>query len=104
MGGDNAPRAPVAGALLAMEELDAAHTIQLVGRASEVSAQLDALIGGELARLAPLRDRIELIDAPDVIAMSDKPSVAIRGKLQSSMVVGLRLQAGGSIRRIRLGG
>lgn len=95
MGGDNAPRATVAGALLAMAELDAAHTVQLVGRSSEVTAQLDALIGGELAHLAPLRDRIELIDAPDVIAMSDKPSVAVRGKLKSSMVVGLRLQPEG---------
>ena len=95
MGGDKAPRAPVAGALLALAELDPRHTVQLVGRASNVAAQLDALIGGGMAHLAPLRSRLELIDAPDVITMSDKPSVAVRGKLQSSMVVGLRLQPDG---------
>jgi phosphate acyltransferase len=95
MGGDNATRAPVAGALLALAELDARHTVQLVGRSSEVAAQLDALIAGDLAHLAGQRGRLELIDAPDVIAMSDKPSVAIRGKLKSSMVIGLRLQPEG---------
>jgi phosphate acyltransferase len=95
MGGDHAPRAPVAGALLALAELDTAHTIQLVGRTGVVTAQLDALLSGELAHLAPLRARLELVEAPDVIAMSDKASVAVRGKLQSSMVIGLRLQADG---------
>jgi glycerol-3-phosphate acyltransferase PlsX len=39
--------------------------------------------------------RFEVIDAPDVILMSDKPSVAIRGKPNSSMGVGLKLQAEG---------
>lgn len=39
--------------------------------------------------------RFELIDASDVIEMTDKPSVAIRGKPNSSMAVGIRLQAEG---------
>jgi glycerol-3-phosphate acyltransferase PlsX len=95
MGGDHAPHAPVAGALHALGELDAAHTLQLVGRRAEVTAALDHLVGGELAALAPLRDRIEVVDAPDVIAMTDKPAVAVRGKPQSSMTVGLRWQAEG---------
>ncbi len=95
MGGDHAPRAPVTGALLALAELDAAHTIQLVGRAGVVTEQLETLLGGEHARLRALRARLELIDAPDVIDMADRPSVALRGKVQSSMVVGLRLQADG---------
>jgi glycerol-3-phosphate acyltransferase PlsX len=95
MGGDLAPRAPVAGALLALAELDRAHTIQLVGRSSEMNSQLDGLLGGELAHLAPLRGRLELVEAPEVITMADKPSVAIRGKTESSMVVGLRLQPQG---------
>ncbi len=95
MGGDHAPRAPVAGALLALAELGTAHVVQLVGRTAAVTGQLDALLSGELAHLAPLRTRIELVEAPDVISMSDKASVAVRGKLQSSMVIGLRLQADG---------
>jgi glycerol-3-phosphate acyltransferase PlsX len=38
---------------------------------------------------------LEIIDAPDVIEMTDKPSVAIRGKPNSSMAVGIKLQAEG---------
>ena len=41
MGGDRAPEVPIAGALLALAELDPAHTVQLVGRTDEVSAELD---------------------------------------------------------------
>jgi glycerol-3-phosphate acyltransferase PlsX len=41
------------------------------------------------------RSRLTIVDAPDVIEMTDKPSAAIRGKTKSSMVVGIRLQAEG---------
>jgi glycerol-3-phosphate acyltransferase PlsX len=95
MGGDHAPRAPIAGALQALAELDATHRIQLVGRQQVIAKELDVVLGGELAALASQRDRCELIDAPDVIEMTDRPSVALRGKTKSSMVVGLRLQAEG---------
>jgi glycerol-3-phosphate acyltransferase PlsX len=43
MGGDFAPRATVAGALLALSELDPAHSIQLVGRTAVIDGELDAL-------------------------------------------------------------
>jgi phosphate acyltransferase len=95
MGGDHAPRAPIAGALLALPELDASHRIQLVGQPHIVEAELDMLLRGECAAAVAEHDRWEVIDAPDVIAMTDKPSVAVRGKPNSSMVVGLRLQAEG---------
>jgi glycerol-3-phosphate acyltransferase PlsX len=95
MGGDHAPRAPVAGALLALAELPAEHTIQLVGQSAVVQATLDELLAGEHKALAAHRDRLTIVEAPDVIAMSDKPTVALRGKPQSSMVVGLRLQSEG---------
>jgi glycerol-3-phosphate acyltransferase PlsX len=95
MGGDFAPRAAVAGALLALAELGREHTLQLVGQAAVVQATLDELAGGELSSHAAHRDRITVVDAPDVILMNDKPTVALRGKTQSSMVVGLRLPAQG---------
>jgi glycerol-3-phosphate acyltransferase PlsX len=95
MGGDFAPQATVAGALTALAELDPSHVIQLVGRADVIREQLDTLLTGEYAGLAGVRARIEIVEAPDVIEMTDKPSVAIRGKPNSSMVVGLRLQAEG---------
>ncbi len=95
MGGDFAPQATIAGALQALPELDPAHRVQLVGRATVVEKQLAALLDGELESLAAHRPRLELVDAPDVIEMSDKPSVAVRGKQNSSMVVGLRMQVDG---------
>ncbi len=95
MGGDFAPQATVAGALLALAELDPAHSIQLVGRTAVVEAQLRALLDGELSSHAAQRDRIAIVEAPDVIEMSDKPSTAMRGKPNSSMAVGLRMQSEG---------
>ena len=95
MGGDFAPRATVEGALLALAELDPGHSIQLVGQKAVVEAQLHALLDGELAAHAVHRDRLTIIDAPDVIEMTDKPSAVVRGKPNSSMAVGLRLQSEG---------
>jgi glycerol-3-phosphate acyltransferase PlsX len=95
MGGDFAPQATVAGALLALAELDPAHTIQLVGRTAVVDAQLRGLLDGEFARHQVYRDRISIVEAPDVVEMTDKPSSVVRGKPNSSMAVGLRLQAEG---------
>ncbi|HVX38937.1 MAG TPA: phosphate acyltransferase PlsX [Gemmatimonadaceae bacterium] len=97
MGGDFAPRATVAGALLALAELDPAHSIQLVGRTAAISEQLDALLA-DPQYIAPgvQRDRLTIVEAPDVIEMTDKPGAAVRGKPNSSMLVGLKLQADGN--------
>lgn len=95
MGGDFAPRAPVAGAVLALAELPAPLELHLVGQSAVIEQHLAELFGGELAGLAHVRDRLLIVEAPDVIAMTDKPAVALRGKPQSSMVVGLRRVAEG---------
>src|SRR5205085_7771717 len=49
----------------------------------------------QYAPFAAHRDRITVVEAPDVIEMTDKPGAAVRGKPNSSMIVGLRLQAEG---------
>jgi phosphate acyltransferase len=95
MGGDFAPRATLTGALQALTELDATHTIQLVGQTDVIEEQLATLFRGDFASARSLRERLEIIEAPDVIEMNDKPSVAVRGKPNSSMSVGLRLQPEG---------
>nr|MCU0649843.1 phosphate acyltransferase PlsX [Gemmatimonadaceae bacterium] len=51
---------------------------------------LDALTAHDFAAFASHRARLSIVEAPDVITMSDKPTVALRGKPNSSMVVGLR--------------
>lgn len=88
MGGDNAPRTEVAGVADALAELPDGFLIQLVGRVSAIDQ--------ELARHPEVdRTRLELIEAPDVIGMSEKPLQAVRKKPKSSLVVGLALQRDG---------
>ncbi|HWE42753.1 MAG TPA: phosphate acyltransferase PlsX [Gemmatimonadaceae bacterium] len=94
MGGDLAPEAPIAGALQALLELDRSHKIQLVGRTEVIEATLTRLLAGDLAAAGAQRARLEIIEAPDVVEMADKPTV-VRKKPNSSMAVGLRLQTDG---------
>ena len=89
MGGDHAPQAPVAGALEALHELKGSHSIQLVGRRDAIEHQLDTLKAS-----AEDRSHLEIVDAPDVVEMTDKPT-DIRKKPNSSMMLGLKLQAEG---------
>ncbi|MDQ3518880.1 MAG: phosphate acyltransferase PlsX [Gemmatimonadota bacterium] len=95
MGGDHAPQATIAGALSALSELGQAHSIQLVGRSEVIRKHLDAGLAGEFDSMVNARERLEIIEAPDVITMTDKPAVVIRGKPKSSMMVGLTLQTTG---------
>ncbi|MEJ7808941.1 MAG: phosphate acyltransferase PlsX [Gemmatimonadaceae bacterium] len=95
MGGDHAPIAPIAGALRALADLDSSHSIQLVGKTDVLRSALDSLLAGDMAHLAVHRDRLHMVEAPDVIDMHDRPSAAIRSKPKSSMIVGLRLQTAG---------
>jgi glycerol-3-phosphate acyltransferase PlsX len=90
MGGDHAPEAPVAGALEALAELDPTHSIQLVGQREPIEEQLGRLAGTAGAH----RKRIEIIEAADVVEMTDKPT-DVRKKPNSSMMVGLKLQSEG---------
>ena len=94
MGGDFAPTAPVGGALLALADLGPDHRIQLIGREAEITVALDAAVAGEYAAQARHRAQIDIVDAPDVIAMADRPSVVMR-RPNSSMSVGLRQHAEG---------
>jgi glycerol-3-phosphate acyltransferase PlsX len=92
MGGDFAPRAPIAGALHALAELDDSHLVQLVGQTTLIENQLLELLKGELAGCARVRNRISIVEAPDTVSMSDKPTAALRNGSNNPMSVGIRLQ------------
>jgi len=92
MGGDFAPKAPIAGALLALQELDEPHVVQLVGQTAVIESQLSSLLSGEFSSASRVRKRVQIVEAPDVIEMSEKPTAGLRKKPNSSMVVGLRMQ------------
>lgn len=96
MGGDHAPVAPAAGALLALAELPHDHRVQLVGDPAVIDRTLGALLAGEFAHCASGRERIDVVSASQAIDMDEKPSAALRGKPDSSMHVGLKLQVNGA--------
>src|SRR5271170_4588690 len=81
MGGDHAPRAEVEGAILAARELGV--RILLVG--------IEATVRQELSRHGHRGLPIEVVNATDVITMSDSPSQAFRRKKESSVHVAARL-------------
>src|SRR5881392_2191212 len=85
MGSDNAPQVEVEGTVQALKELPPEFHIQLVGRKGDIEAALAKHPGAD-------RRRIEIVDAPEVVGMGDKPLAAIRGKPRSSIAVGLGLQ------------
>jgi glycerol-3-phosphate acyltransferase PlsX len=92
MGGDFAPKAPIAGALLALQELDESHVVQLVGQTTVIESQLKDLLSGEFSSASRVGKRVQIVEAPDVIEMSEKPTAGLRKKPNSSMVVGVRMQ------------
>jgi len=87
MGSDEAPATEVAGTAMALEEL-ADLSIVLVGRPPDIENALNAH-----ARID--RSRIEIVEAPDVVGMSEKPLAAIRSKPRSSMAVTIGLHKEG---------
>src|ERR671936_2120903 len=87
MGGDQAPAAPVEGAVRAARAWG--YEIQLVGRADELRAELAKHDLGGIEQLLPV------VHAPEVIEMADHPANAVRAKRRSSMAVGVgRVKSG----------
>ena len=82
MGGDNAPAAPVLGAVEAVKERSDIKVF-LVGQ--------EDVIKEELAKYTYPEEQIEVVHAPEVIEMAEPPVEAIRKKKQSSIVVGMNM-------------
>ena len=76
MGGDYAPRKTIHGAVLALNELPKETTVVLVGKKSEILA--------ELKHLNYSADIFEIIDCSEVIDMGEHPIRAFKSKSNSS--------------------
>ena len=87
MGGDNAPEAPVLGALEAAR--DFGTEITLVGRGEEILAVL------KKHGIENLPEGVDIANADDVVDMHDDPASVIHKRKNSSMVVGLKMLADG---------
>ena len=77
MGGDNAPFVTVKGAVDAVKESDNLKVF-LVGQKAKVEE--------ELSKYEYAKDKIEVVDATEIIEMAEPPVMAIRKKKDSSIV------------------
>ena len=87
MGGDNAPEAPVLGAIEAAKTYGT--EITLVGRGEEILAVL------KKHNIENLPQGMEIANADDVVDMHDDPASVIHKRKNSSMVVGLKMLSDG---------
>ena len=87
MGGDNAPQAPVMGAIQANAEYGV--DITLVGRGEEILKVL------EDNGIKNLPAGVEIAHASEVVEMCDNPATAFREKKDSSLTIGLNLLKNG---------
>ena len=88
MGGDHAPAATVQGAVEAVRR----HGLRvlLVGR--------EAVLRRELARHGRIPPGLDIVDAPEVVAMDESPTAPVRSKRNSSLAVAARLVRDGVAR------
>src|SRR2546421_5425749 len=92
MGGDDAPAATVRGAAMAAQQLGV--RVALVGRRVALERDLAAVTRDDLAA----RDRLEIVEASEVVAMDEHPAQAVRAKKDASVVVACRMVAEGRAR------
>ncbi len=82
MGGDNAPEQTVKGAVEALKESEKVF-VYLVGKEDAVNAELE--------KYTYDKERIEVVNATEVIEMAEAPVNAIRTKKDSSIVKGMTM-------------
>ena len=86
MGGDNAPDANIKGALKAINKVKA--EVVLVGKEEVIRSKIKEFTGKEMEQVS---DRLKIHNATETIEMEDQPTVAIKHKKDSSMVVGFNM-------------
>ena len=87
MGGDNAPLAPVMGAVQAAKDFGA--QIVLVGKGEEILQVLRE------QGIDTLPEGVEVVHADEVVDVHEDPAAAVRKKKNSSMMVSLKMLADG---------
>lgn len=86
MGGDNAPDANIRGALNAINKIKA--EVILIGKEEIIREKVKEFTGKEIEEVS---DRLKIRNATETIEMTDTPTVAIKHKKDSSMVVGFKM-------------
>ena len=87
MGGDNAPDAVIKGAVKAVNEVDS--DICLIGNEEIINAKVKEFFGKNT--LMEISTKFKIRNATEIITMEDTPTMAIKHKKDSSMVVGFNM-------------
>lgn len=87
MGGDNAPDAVIKGAVKAVSEIKS--EIVLIGNEEIINAKIKEFFDKD--KISDINERLSIKHATEQIEMEDTPTVAIKQKKDSSMVVGFRM-------------
>ena len=87
MGGDNAPDAVIKGAVKASKEIDS--EIILIGNQDIINAKVKEFYDKD--SISEISDKIKIKHTTESIEMEDIPTVAIKHKKDSSMVVGFKM-------------
>ena len=87
MGGDNAPDAVIRGAVRAAKEIKS--NIILIGNEEIINAKVKEFYGKD--NIKEVSDKITIKHTTEQIEMEDIPTMAIKHKKDSSMVVGFRM-------------
>ena len=87
MGGDNAPDATIKGAIRASKELNG--EIILIGNENIIKSKLKQFYGKD--DIKDIASNVKIKNATEQIDMEDTPTIAIKHKKDSSMVVGFKM-------------
>ena len=82
MGGDNAPDANIKGAVNAINKIKA--EVVLIGKEEVIRGKIKEFYGKEIEEIS---DRLKIRNATETIEMEDTPTLAIKHKKDSSMVL-----------------
>ncbi len=87
MGGDNAPNATIKGAVMASKEVKA--DICLIGDEKIINSKIKEFYGKD--NISEVANNLKIKHASEQIEMEDTPTIAIKHKKDSSMVVGFKM-------------
>lgn len=87
MGGDNAPDATIKGAVRAINQIKA--EVLLIGNQEVINQKIKEFYGKD--SISEISPRLKIYHTTETIEMEDIPTMAIKHKKDSSMVVGFRL-------------
>ena len=86
MGGDKAPDANIKGAVKAINQIKA--EVILIGKEEIIRSKIKEFYGKEMEEIS---ERLKIKNATETIEMEDTPTLAIKHKKDSSMVVGFNM-------------